>query len=193
MKFQKAALIFAVLTVGGYLAAQEAEKERQVPRPSDVGRTEKNVEFRVPDIQPITLREVRPLKVERFEVHELAEGSHAGETGDPLLTFHGQGFLATSKSPQVVLAGGKVVLVDTLMNLEGTQLFVVISREMRSKIEVLDLEEVIVVNPGGRQDTKYGHVSVAARVEDLLHPEKGAPKARLLYEKGEFVRYLVGG
>lgn len=185
MTFYKAAPVLALILAVGALAAQQTER---APRPGETGRSEAGVEFRAPELEPIAVRQPEPLRVESFDVQVLAEGTHVGEPGDLLLTFHGQGFQATSKSPRVELAGGEVVLEDTMTNLAGTELYVIIPGETAARIAALSLQEVVVRNPGGLADEAYGVARVKASADMLLRPEAEAPGARLVYRQGEFVR-----
>ena len=188
MSFPRIVLAIALLTTVA-LAAQEAGEQ---PRPGDAGQTERGIEFRAPETAPIELRQPETLRVDSFDIHELAEGTHSGEPGDLLLTVRGRGFLETSRSPQIEL-GGEVVFEDTVTDLEGTVLFAIISRETAERIRALDFSELVVRNPGGRDDTDYGRAVLEATPRKLARPAASAPKARLLFKDGVYVRELIGG
>lgn len=188
MILHRALIALALLAPMVGLMAQQAEGP---PKPGDAGRSPDGVEFQVPELKAIAMAQPQPLRVESLEVHELAEDTDTGNPGDLLLTFHGQGFLSTAKSPQLELAGGEIVFDDTLVNLDGSHLFVVISHELIPDIERLNFEEIIIHNPGGLEDTEYSQASLKMTPGKLLRLEAGAAQARMVYRKGEFVRELV--
>ena len=193
MTFKRIVLVLALVGTIGAVTAQEPPDQERAPRPGDVGQTKEGIEFRLPQVKPLQRVEQEPLGVEVVDVHELAIGTHVGNPGDLLVTFTGSGFMATSKNPVVHLAGGEVILDDTLTDLAGTRLFVLISRETASKVERLRFSDLLIVNPGGHEDSEFGQIKVEASPELLLRPEEGAAKAQLIYRKGEFVRELVEG
>lgn len=188
MTLHRSLIAVALLALMVGLMAQQAEES---PKPGDAGRSPDGVAFQVPELKAVAMAQPKPLRVERLEVHELAEDTETGNPGDLLLTFYGQGFLSTAKSPQLELAGGEIIFDDTLVNLDGSRLFVVISHELIPKLERLDFEAIIIRNPGGMEDTEYSQASLKTTPGELLRLDPGAAQARVVYRKGEFIRELV--
>jgi hypothetical protein len=188
MTARKAVIALAAAAAAAIFVAQAQDRRR--PGPAEAGQTDKGVRFREPKTPLVTPRPGAPLRVERLEVHELAEGTHTGTPGDLLLTFYGQGFLETARAPRIEI-GGKVVLDDTMANPEGTQLFVVLPRRRMPEVEALRFKEIVVANPGAREKTEYSRATVRATPADLRRPATGAPRARLVFRRGVFVRELV--
>lgn len=184
------ALLAIVLTAAAVasLAAQETER---TPTPGEVGTTEQGVRFEMPKAEAVSAPRPEPLRLERLEAHLLAAGTHLGEAGDLLVTFHGQGFLETARSPRVELADGEVVFDDTVADRERRQLFLIIPSERVAELERLSLRQVVVRNPGALEDTEYSRGAIETSTRELLRPAPGAPKARLVYRDGFFTRELV--
>ncbi len=192
MTLSRAALALALLTSSAIAAAQEPKGTEERPAgPAEVGVTERGVRFQMPPTEPLAIREPEPLRVERVEVHELAPGTHWGTPGDVLVTVHGRGFQETAKSPRLELAGGTVVFDETIVDAEGAMLFVVIPRQRVPELERLDFREIVVANPGARQDPKYARASLEATAAELLRPAPGAAGVLLVYRDGRFTRQLV--
>lgn len=180
-------IVLAATTVA-LLTAQETER---APAPGEVGMTEEGVRFEMPKVEAVSAPHPEPLRLERLEVHLLAEGTHLGNAGDLLVTFHGQGFLETAHSPRVDLADGEVVFDDTVADRERRRLFLVIPAERVAELERLSIREVVVRNPGALEDTEYSRAAIETSSGELLRPAPGAPKARLVYRDGFFSRELV--
>ncbi|HET9314385.1 MAG TPA: hypothetical protein VFQ51_02305 [Vicinamibacteria bacterium] len=187
MTARRALFTLALVAATAFLVAQA--QDRRQPGPADAGQTEKGASFQEAKIPLVTPRPPAPLRVERLEANELAEGTQTGSPGDLLLTFHGQGFQETAKAPRVEI-GGKTVFDDTMVDLEGTQLFVVVPRGRLGELQALRFQEIVVANPGAREKTDYSRTTVRAAPADL-RPAAGAPRARLVFRRGVFVRELV--
>ncbi|MGH9464313.1 MAG: hypothetical protein ACRD0X_01620 [Thermoanaerobaculia bacterium] len=187
----KAALAFALVAAAVILAAQEPERAKEPLGPAGVGVTDEGVRFQLPATEPIEIRQPEPLRVERLEAHELAPGTHWGAPGDLLVTIHGRGFQETARSPRLELANGTVLVDETVVDAEGTQLFAVIPRQRVAELERLSFQEVVVANPGARQSSDYARATVKAGAAELLRPPPDAARALLVYRDGRFVRELV--
>lgn len=191
MTFPRVAIALGLLTAAAIVAAQEPKTTEARPTgPAEAGVTEEGVAFQMPAPQPVEVRRPEPLRAERVEVHELAQGTHWGAPGDLLVTIHGRGFQETARSPRLELAGGTVVFEETIVDAEGAMLFVVIPRQRVSELERLSLQEVVVVNPGARQDPEYARAALEATAAELLRPAPGAAPALLVYRDGRFTRQL---
>jgi hypothetical protein len=186
MTAQKTLLALAAVAAGALLMAQA--QQRQLG-PANPGPPDKGERFREPRAPLVSPRAAAPLRVQRLEAHELAEGTHSGAPGDLLLTLHGQGFLETAKAPRLEI-GEKVLLDDTMANPEGTELYVVLPRQRIRELQALRFREIAVRNPGAREKTEHARATMRATPADL-RPPAGAPRARLVFRRGFFVRELV--
>ncbi len=192
MTFPRFAIALALVTAAAVVAAQEPKGTAARPAgPAEAGVSEEGVSFQMPAAQPVEVRRPEPLRAERVEVHELAPGTDWGAPGDLLVTIHGRGFQETARSPRLELAGAAVVFEETIVDAEGAMLFVVIPRQRVPELERLSFQEVVVVNPGARQDPKYARAAVEATAAELLRPAAGAPRALLVYRDGRFRRELA--
>jgi hypothetical protein len=174
-------LLFAVIVCFGVIIlSQESQKK---PRPSDIAARKGGPKFRAPGPKSRKLRKQLPIKVKIVQVQRLAEGTHAGNPGDILLTLKGQGFSLTSLAPRIIL-NENMILEHTEINKDGTELYVIIPAEfLESKKHKLDFEEVIVENPGGKKKIKYARTHFRLKPKDLLEIDPKTRKARLLYKK----------
>lgn len=184
---RKALLAVAAAAAALLLTAQARDRQ---PAPANPGPPQRGDGFRTPKAPLVSPRPVPPLRVQRLEVNELADGTHAGRPGDLLVTLHGQGFLETARAPRLEI-GGKIVLEDTMANPAGTELYVVLPRPRIPEVQALRFQEVVVRNPGAREKTEHARATVRATPADLRAPAPGAPRARLVFRRGFFVRELV--
>ena len=129
----------------------------------------------------------QPLRVDSFQVQRISGRSDLGAEGDLLITFSGQGFLLTSTAPRVVIGAG-LTLESTEVNRNGTELYVLVPRNMVARIQGVRFDSVVVANPGGREDTEFARASVRATAARLLRPDPGAPAVRVVYRDGAFSR-----
>ena len=188
MTARKAVTALAVIGAAAFMIAQA--QDRRPPGPADIGQTDRGVRFQSPKVPPVAPRQAAPLRVGRFEVNELAEGTHVGSPGDLLLTLQGQGFLETAKAPRVEI-GGKLVFDDTMVGRDGTQLFVVLPRQRVAEVDKLQFDQIVIRNPGARENTEFARATVKASPADIRRPAAGAARARLVFRAGAFERELV--
>jgi hypothetical protein len=180
-------LTFGFVLVGGIallaLGQVEAGRDRNPASPGDRnGR-----EFRMtPETTPPPAQQ-RPLRIDSIQVQRSVEGSALGSAGDLLITFNGQGFMLTSLSPRVVLTP-ELVLEMTEVNGDGTELYVVLPRDLVSRVEAARFDSVVVINPGGLEDSPYVRASARATAARLLRPDPGVPAVRVVYREGVFSR-----
>lgn len=167
------------------LAAQEPDGD-EAPAPTDVGASDAGVRFELPAGQRLEVPAARPLSVERFEVHELAEGTALGKPGDLLVTFFGSGFLLTARTPRLRLSD-EVVLETTEIGRQGSELYVVVPREQIEAIAGMAFTEVVVENPGHWKEGQ-GTARVEATPDRLLRPAADAAPVRVVYRDGAFAR-----
>lgn len=159
------------------------------PDPAETGVGEAGERFETPSVQEPEIRQTGPLRVDSFDVRQVAEGSVFGSPEDLLVTFHGQGFLITALAPRVLI-GEDLVLDLTEVNQDGSQLYLLLTPELTERIEAAPSDTLVVANPGGLQDPERTRATVPASAAELLRPRTDA-RVRLHYESGAFTRELV--
>jgi len=189
MTMKATMLLLAVAATAVIATRTTLPSSAERPAPAQTGGSDRGVAVRMPD-PPAASGAMPPLRVSRVEVHEVGEGSHAGAAGDLLLTVHGQGFLETAAAPTVQI--GKASFGDTMVSLDRTQLFVVVPRGRVHELETADAAEIVVANPGARRDTAHARATLRGPSRDLVQAATKAPRARLFFRSGRFVRELAG-
>ncbi len=149
-------------------------------------------EFKMPRLEVQKIREQVPIGVESYDLEIIAEGSAVGQAGDLLLTFKGQGFVLTSLSPRVIL-DEDLTLEQTEINRDGTELYVLLSREEVDTLYRRRFDKAVVENPGGVEDTPYARASIAMTPQDLMSREREADKVVLVYRDSFFERQRPKG
>jgi hypothetical protein len=182
--------LIGLLAAGAILATVSVAQVRRDQSPAGPGDRE-GTEFRMPPGEPQQVARQQPLRVDSFQVQRIAGGSDLGAAGDLLVTFHGQGFVLTSLAPRLIV-GEDLALESTEVNREGTELYVVLPRNVMSRIEAMRFDSVVVANPGARQDTEFARASVRATSARLLRPDPAAPAVRVVYRDGAFSREPAG-
>jgi hypothetical protein len=187
-KLKKYLLPFVVLGLGVIVATQTNTKKL---KPFEMAEREDGTKFRAPVFEPRNLPQPVPLKVIRFEVQQLAEGTAFGKPGDVLLTFIGQGFIDSSLCPRVILSK-EFILKDTYLNKKGTELYVIIpAKIIESEIKKMKFKEAIIENPGGTVKMEFKRTRVKILPKDLLEIDPKAKKVRLIVRKYFVEREVV--
>ena len=159
---------------------------RQDRSPGSPGDRE-GTAFRMPADTTRQVARPQPLRVDSFQVQRIAGRSDLGAEGDLLITFTGQGFQLTSTAPRVLIGAG-VTLESTEVNRNGTELYVLVPRNMVTRIQSVRFDSVVVANPGGREDTEFARASIRVTAARLLRPDPNAPAVRVVYRDGAFSR-----
>jgi hypothetical protein len=159
---------------------------RQDRSPGSPGDRE-GTAFRMPADTTRQVASPQPLRVDSFQVQRIAGRSDLGAEGDLLITFTGQGFQLTSTAPRVLIGAG-VTLESTEVNRNGTELYVLVPRNMVTRIQAVRFDSVVVANPGGREDTEFARASIRVTAARLLRPDPNAPAVRVVYRDGAFSR-----
>ena len=188
-KLKKTLVAVAAIALVGLLTAQE---KRETPSPAGVGGVDQGREFTMPRLEAQEFRKQEPIKIEDFDLEIIAEGSLVGHPGDFLLTFKGRGFMLTSLSPRVML-GEELTLESTEVNRDGTELYLLLSREAFGTLGRLSFEKVVVENPGGLQDSPYARAAIAMTPRELIDRERNAQKVVLVYRDSFYVRQRPNG
>ncbi|HSK17692.1 MAG TPA: hypothetical protein VK912_01025 [Longimicrobiales bacterium] len=182
--------LIGLLATGAILATVAVAQVRSDRNPAGTG-DRAGTEFQVPPGEQQQPARQQPLRVDSLQVQRIAGASDLGAAGDLLITFHGQGFALTSLAPRLIISGD-LALESTEINRDGTELYVVLPRNLMSRIEAMRFDSVTVANPGARQDTEFARASVRATSARLLRPDPTAPAVRVLYRDGAFSREPAG-
>lgn len=110
--------------------------------PSELNR-ENNTKVYVPEREILQTKEVVPMSVDIYELQILGPVTETGNPTDILQTIKGQGFYYTSRPPRL-LFGKDFIVENTEVNKEGTELYVILSKEILEKLQYIEFREAII-------------------------------------------------
>ncbi|MBN1272944.1 MAG: hypothetical protein JXB26_11810 [Candidatus Aminicenantes bacterium] len=173
--------------VAGLISMQIQSKK---PKPSDMNTAKDGTEFRVPPVPVRQVRELVPAKIEGFDVQYLVKAPETKEPKFVLLTFIGQGFILSSHAPRMII-GNELILDNTHINMKGTELYIIIPVELlETKIKHMKFKEVIIENPAGPSDKKFGGIRISMTPGDLLRIDPEAKMVQLVFKDNFYSRRI---
>ena len=148
------------------------------------------IEYRVPPVPVRQVRKLVPAKIESFEVQYLVKDPETKEPKFILLTFIGQGFILSSHAPRMII-NNELILENTQINKEGTELYVIIPVELlETKIKHMKFKEIIIENPAGPSDKKFGGIKVSMTPKNLLRIDPKAKRVKLVFKDNFYTRII---
>ncbi|WP_297691887.1 hypothetical protein [uncultured Eudoraea sp.] len=181
MKIQKKTIILSAAFL--VLAITSFQVVKNEFSPAELNR-EDNVTVIVPKAEVLPKQEIIPMRVDKFEFHNLGEGTDTGNPGDILQTISGQGFYYTSRSPRL-LFGKEYIVENTEVNKAGTELYVILSKEVLENFQKLDFKQVVVFMG---DDPKAKGVATFQISPDSYADIKAEKTVVLKYQRGYFIR-----